>query len=270
MAGHRTLDLLGEDLLPAGIDGHRVAAEQFDTDRRPGSRRGRRGSTSARRRWSGRCARSSRRHPGTPVGRSPGAPASPRRRRVRSTGSDRPTDGGVVLRGEVAAWTRRPWWPMVVICMPVSEAPTASSTIRFGSAASSRSRTVGDSGAPPLVMVPAGRTGRSRRSRSRRASGRAIASPTTGMLSTRSRSASRSTAAALRCSTSSGSAIQPPVLMMLKARPLRRAVHQWRDHQHRPEAGVGARLLRRGRRRTQVDLSAPNGRPPIADMKMSC
>ena len=42
---------------------------------------------------------------------------------------------------------------MVVIWAPDSEAPTASMIIRFGRAASSRSRTVGDSVAPPLVMA---------------------------------------------------------------------------------------------------------------------
>ena len=53
----------------------------------------------------------------------------------------------------VAALGSTPGVLTVLICAPDSDAPTASITITLGSAARIRSRTVGDSGAPPLVKV---------------------------------------------------------------------------------------------------------------------
>ena len=59
----RVLDLLGEDLLAAGVDRDRVAAEHLDRAVARGSARGRPAPTSARPRSPGRCARSSRASP---------------------------------------------------------------------------------------------------------------------------------------------------------------------------------------------------------------
>ena len=58
MVAERALDLLGEDLLAAGVDGHRVAAVQLDDHPSAAHARGRRAPRSARRSRSGRCARS--------------------------------------------------------------------------------------------------------------------------------------------------------------------------------------------------------------------
>ena len=77
------------------------------------------------------------------------SPSPGRSTRLKSTATTVVSAKGV----NVAARTSAPRVATVVICAPDSEAPTASMMIRLGNAASSRSRTVGDSGAPPLVSA---------------------------------------------------------------------------------------------------------------------
>ena len=119
--GH--LDLLGEDLLAAGVDRHGVAAVQLDRRRRRASGPGRRGRRSARRRRPGTCAPSCRRRRGSraPAGRS--WPASRPRRRpaparavevgrqhvVAGPGGNVPVDASLPVEhvGQLAAGLRR-------------------------------------------------------------------------------------------------------------------------------------------------------------------
>ena len=132
------LHLLGEDLLAAGVDGDRVAAEQLDlaVGQVPGPVAGNR--VARRRRSPGRCGRSSRRRPGSREAPNRAGPASrARRRRARAPGSGPRSPPPSPARGRSVPVDTEPEVEATPIWAPVSEAPATSVIMTLGSTARS-------------------------------------------------------------------------------------------------------------------------------------
>ena len=116
MLGDRRLDLFGEDLLAAGIDGDRIAAQQFDLavgiPASPVPRNGMPDPIDDRER--ARRLRPDRR--GTPVGSGPAGPASRSRRRpgdrIRVMSSLTTTAPGFGAKRPLAFCERPENWPI--------------------------------------------------------------------------------------------------------------------------------------------------------------
>ncbi len=146
----RRLDLLGEDLLAAGVDRHRVAAVQLDDAVLEKPSTIARARRIARRRRPGTCAPSWRRRRGSRARGGPSWPASRSRDRpARAPGRGRPTARrcpGVISNVPVVAP------PPVDTCdtwPPASDEPSPSTIISVGRWARNSSFRLADSGAPP-------------------------------------------------------------------------------------------------------------------------